>query len=241
LNVPLILAVAGVAMLIVAGGLLRSVGPGLRIGRLLGGTQQVAIDRALHIAGDNTRRYVKVTGRISSDEEFPDDQNRPLVFRRTRLEIRSNGSQWANVFDEREAVQFGVETRSDYIAVDDLALSEGLVVIPRVSVGNVSDLPADFGAEIPVGIDPATPVKLTIEQLSAVEQATIVGEPTLRDGRAIMTAGTSRPLIVTTLDQAAAMRVLAAGKRNRVVAGAISLGVAMGLFAGSIASFLVGI
>jgi len=240
-SLSVILALAGGAILLVAGLLLRSVGPRLRIGRLLSGTTLVPIDEAVEIASTDSPRYVRVTGRISSDEEFPDDQNRPLVFRRTRLEILGADRDWTIVLDEREAVRFGLETRSAYIAVDDVALGEGLVVIPRVSAGTVAELPTDMGAEIPPGTPPETPVRLTIEQVSAVEHATVVGRPVGGSkGAPTMTSERGRPLVVTTLEQAAAMRVLAGGRRGRVVAGAVGLGIGLGLIAASVAAFLMG-
>ncbi len=241
MTVAFILALAAVGLALISALVLRSVGSGLRIGRLLAGTRMVGIDEAIGLATAEPGRYVRITGRISSDEEFPDDQNRPLVFRRTRLEIGGGQRAWRPVFDEREAVPFGVESRSDYIGIDDVALANGLVVIPRVSLGVVGDLPADFGADLPPNTDPATPARLTIEQLSAVEHATAVGRVVLRDGVPTLTADANRPLIVTTLDQSAAMRLLARGKRQRVVAGAVGLATALGLLAGAIAAFVVGI
>lgn len=240
MSVAAILAVAGILLVIVAAVLLRSVGSGFRVGRLLGATPQVSIDDALDIAGADEPRYVRVTGRISSDEEFPDDQNRPLVFRRTRLAVRGAEGRWVNALDEREAVPFGVETRSSYIAVDDVALGDGLVVIARESAGRVSDLPADFGVDLPAGTDQTAPARLTIEQLSAVEQATVVGQPILRAGVAMMTAGFGRPLIVTTLEQPAAMRVLAHGRRGRVVVATAALALGIGLLVGAAVAFLLG-
>ena len=242
MTVALALALAAIGLALVSALVLRSVGPGLRIGRLLAGTRLIGVDEAIRLATTDPGRYVRVTGRISSDEEFPDDQNRPLVFRWTRLEIKGSGdANWRSVLDEREAVPFGVESRSDYLGIDDVALADGLVVIPRVSLGVVSDLPADFDAELPAGTDPATPARLTIEQLSAVEHATAVGRVELRDGGASLTADTNRPLIVTTLDQSAAMRVLARGKRQRVVMGSVGLAVSLGLLVGAVAAFVVGI
>ena len=89
---------------------------------------------------------------------------------------------WRTIADEREAVPFGVETRDAFIAIDESAIAEGLVAIPRESTGVLSDLPA----ELLEGIDdlpPAdTPARLVIEQLSAVEHATVCGTPVLRDG-----------------------------------------------------------
>jgi hypothetical protein len=240
-TVTVVLFVAAAVLAAASALSLRSVGSGLAIGRRLAGTRLVTIAEAIQLAADETGRYVRVTGRISSDEEFPDDQNRPLVFRRTRLEIQGSDRTWRAVFDEREAVPFGIEMRSDYLAIDDVALAEGLVVIPRVSLGVVGDLPADYRADLPPDSDPAMPARLTIEQLSAVEHATAVGRPTLKGGVATLTTDASRPLIVTTLEQGAAMRLLAHGKRHRVVFGTVGLAVALGLAAAAVAAFVIGI
>jgi hypothetical protein len=240
MNLAVVLVVTAAVVLLTGALVLRSVGSGLRIGRLLSGTRLVQIDEALEIATSGEERYVKVSGRMSSDEEFPDDQNRPLVFRRTRIEIGGPAGQWTTILDEREAVAFGVETRSAYIGIDDVALGEGVVVIPRVSTGVVSELPADFATDMPVGTNPQTPARLTIDQLSAVEHATVVGRPILQGGRPVITAGNGKPLIVTTLDQPSAMRVLAAGQRRRVVVGAVMLSAGLGLLAGAAIAFLIG-
>lgn len=240
MSLAALFALGGVLLLIVAAAVLRSVGSGFRIGRLLGAAARVSIDEALAIAEAGEATYVRVTGRISSDEEFPDDQDRPLVFRRTRLAVHGTDGRWLTILDEREAVPFGVETRSSYIAIDDTALGEGLVVIPRESVGRVSDLPPDLAADVPAGTDPAAPARLIIEQLSAVEQATIVGQPARRDGATWMTAGLGRPLIVTTLEQPAQMRVLAGGRRGRVVLATAVLALGLGLLAGAAIAFLLG-
>jgi hypothetical protein len=238
-TVAAVLALAAAVVAVLSALLLRSVGSGLRIGRLLAGTRLVGIDAAIQLAASEPGRYIRVTGRISSDEEFPDDQNRPLVFRRTRLEIRGADGVWRSVFDEREAVPFGLETRSDFIGIDDVALSDGLVVIPRISAGVVSDLPADLAADVPADTVPNTPARLTIEQLSAVEHATAVGRVSMRDGIPTLTGDPGRPLIVTSLEQGAAMRLLARGKRQRVVIGAVGVALALGLLAGSVAAFLI--
>ena len=236
--VPVGLALGG--LLLLAGGflLLRSIGPGFRVGRLLSATPEVEIDEALRAARAGEARYVRVSGRISSDEEFPDEKNRPLVFRRTRLRVRYPRERWTTVLDEREAVPFGVETRQSFIAADDAALGEGLVVMPRVSVGRVSDLPPDLGAYIPAGTAVDAEARLTIEQLSAVEHATVVGQPVVRDGKPMLTSGLGRPLIVAVLDQPAAMRVLAAGRRNRVVLAAVAFTFGLGMLAAAVVALV---
>ena len=225
--IPLALAAAGMACLLISALLLRSLGPGYRVGRLLAATPQTSIDEAISLAQAGTVAYVRVAGRITSDEEFPDDQDRPLVFRRTRIQVADSGG-WRVVLDDREAVPFGVESRSAYIAVDQAELGIGLVVIPRQADGVVADLPADLAAALPADLDPATPARLIVDQLSAVEHATVCGVPVADGQNAILRSGGGRPLIATSLEPAAAMRVLAGQNRGRVLlaAGLLLLGLA---------------
>jgi hypothetical protein len=243
MSVALVILAAGLIALPIGLFLLRSAGGGARLGRLLAGTTLVTIDEALELARADANRYVRVTGRITSDEEFPDDQDRPLVFRRTQVQVADAAApkgEWLSIVDEREAVSFAVETRSSAIAVDEAALTEGLVVIPRESIGVVADLPEELRAEIRGETRADQPARLLIEQLSAVEHATVCGVPVLRTGVATMTAGQGRPLIVTTLDQPDAMRLLARGNRGRVQMSAVVLSIGLGLVAIGVVGYVLG-
>src|SRR5690242_8928580 len=177
MTLPVVLGALGVAALAVALFLLRSLGPRFRLGRILSAAREVSIAEALELA---TQRpvYVRVTGRVTRDEEFPDENDRPLVFRRTLLEVATAPTKWRTVLDEREAVPFGVESRTDFIAIDQDALGDGLVAIPRVATGKVAELHGDM-ADAAKGVDPDSAAQLTFEQLSAVEQVTACGTPVL--------------------------------------------------------------
>lgn len=235
----LILAVAAAGCLIASALLLRAFGPRYRVGRLLAATPLVSIEEAAAFAADRPT-YVRVNGRISSAEEFPDEHNRPLVFRRKRIQVAAQKGAWSTVVDEREAVSFGVESRSAFIAVDEAALSDGLVVIPREADGIASDLPPDLAEALPDGHSLTMPTRLRIEQLSAVEHATVCGQPVTRDGMVMMTAGLGRPLIVTPLEQPAAMRILARDQRTRTMVVFALLVVGLGLAAGALVAFVLG-
>jgi hypothetical protein len=213
------LALAGGGSIFLALIMLRSLGPRFRLGRLLSAAPEVSLEEARALAGGEPV-YVRVGGRISSDEEFPDENDRPLVFRRTRLEAATAGNSWRVIFDEREGVPFGIESRSAFLAIDENVLGDGLVAIPRVATGRVAELHGDM-AQAAAGLEPDTPVRLTIEQLSAVEHVAVCGRPELREGKPTMTAGLGRPLIVTGLDRPAAMRLLASGARRRVAGAAL--------------------
>lgn len=219
--------------------LLRSLGARYRVGRLLASTPVATIDEALELAR-GPHAYVRVSGRISSDEEFPDENDRPLVYRRKRIEIADRPGSWRVVADEREAVPFGVERRSSFIAVDESAIGHGLVAIPREAAGRSSELPADMHDSLE-GLDPEAPARLVIEQLSAVEHATVCGVPLVRGGRAMLSAGLDRPLVITTLDVPDAIRLLAAPNRRRVLTAAGLLLAAVVLAALAVVAALSGL
>jgi hypothetical protein len=217
---PLIPLVAGLATLLVGVLVLRTYGPGYRVGRLLAATRSVTVAEALALA-PGPARYVRVSGRIDAEDEFEDDAHRPLVFRRTRLQLRS-GRSWVSFEDTRERVDFEIREGLDSIAVDDAALDAGLVVVPRESVGTA----ADVADRVPAGTPPTAPVRLRIDQVSSIEHAHVLGVPSLdAAGEPRMSAGLGRPLILTTLEPDEAMRVLTGGERRRpAIAAACMIG-----------------
>lgn len=240
--IGLLLAVAGTVAFVVGVVLLNRGGPGYRVGRLLSVAAPLSLDQIAAAARAGERRYVRTAGRVSSDEEFPDENDKPLVYRRQRLQARVDGREWSDVDDDRVAVPFGVEERGSFVAVDVDALGEGLVVVPRVAEGVASDLPPAYAQRLASPLPPATPVRLRVEQVSAVEQATIAGVPVVgADGQPMLTAGLGRPLIVTALEPDAAMRVLASERRGAVRAAAGLLVGGLALVAVGLVAFLVGI
>jgi hypothetical protein len=220
---PLVPIVIGLVALGVGVAILRSFGPGYRVGRSLAAAPLVSVAEALELAG-GPPRYVAVRGRIDAEDEFEDDAHRPLVLRRARIQLRSDRG-WTTVDEHRAVVDFGVREGLDAIGVDHVALDVGLVVVPRESTGFAADAPD----RIPPGTAPDTPMRLLVEQVSSVEHATVAGVPTLdpSSGEIRMTAGLSRPLILTTLERDEAMRVLTAEapRRPRLAAVAIVVGV----------------
>jgi hypothetical protein len=235
---PLLLIAAGLLALVTGVAVLRTFGPRYRVGRLLATTPRVSVDEARAIAAAGRRRYVRVDGRIDSDEDFEDTEHRPLVFRRTRLEARHT-TGWQAFEDRRERVAFHVNEGLSSILVDDAALDAGLVVVPRESVG----VAADLGDRVPAELPASTPVRARIEQVSSVEHAVVLGVPVVEaggGGEPRMTTGLGRPLVLTTLEPAEAMRVLTGGRTARprfaavLLAGGVVLaavGVAWGFLA----------
>lgn len=216
---------AGVGALVAAFVTLRSFGPRYRVGRLLAATPAVTVAEARQLAERGLTDYVRVSGRIDAEDPFEDADHRPLVLRRTRFVARS-GRGWTPFEDSRETVPFEIHEGLDAIGIDSAALGDGLVVIARESEG----LAGDIGDRAPAGLDPSTPVRAIIEQVSAVDHAIVIGVPAADgEGSAItMTAGRGRPLILTTLETDEAMRILAGGaNRPRFVAACLVAGAAL--------------
>ena len=207
---------AGLVALVAGWLLMQRLGARARVGRILASTQVVPVDEAVRLAG-GAPRYVGVGGRLDSDQEFYDEHERPLVLRRSRLELRA-GSRWRTVADHRQVAPFGLTGGLTSIAVDGEALDEGLIVVLRESLGNAGEIPD----RVPEGTAADTPARLRVELLSTVDHALALGVPTLGpDDRPILRAGLGRPLILTTLEPAEAMRLLAADHRTSTRAGAV--------------------
>jgi hypothetical protein len=199
--------------------LVRRLGARARIGRILASTPVVPADEAVRLASGRPR-YVGVGGRLDSDHEFLDENERPLIFRRSRIELRE-GSRWRTVTDNRQVVPFGLAGGLATIAIDGDALHDGLVVVVRESEGTAGEIP-DL---VPEGTPPSTPARLQVELLSTVDHALALGVPTLGpDGAPALRPGLGRPLVLTTLEPAEAMRVLAAGHRSSTRLGALLMG-----------------
>jgi hypothetical protein len=232
---PLLPLIAGFVALVAGAAVLRTFGPNYRIGRLLASTPEVSVAEARTLAGGRAR-YVRVQGRIDAEEEFEDDVHRPLVFRRTRLELQRDG-RWVAFEDRRERVPFEVRGGLDGIVVDDAALDTGLVVVPRESVGTA----ADVADRVPPATPPATPVRLRVDQVSSVEHAIVLGVPGLDPaGEPLLSAGLGRPLVLTTLDAEEAMRVLAEGRPRRILLATVCLAGGLLLITAALVLALVG-
>lgn len=225
---PLLLVAAGLVALAAGILVLRSFGSGYRIGRLLSATPAVPVSEAIELA-DGPPRYVAIAGRIDSEEDFEDDAHRPLVYRRVRLELGRGDParpRWEPVDEHAQAVPFEIRDGLAAIGIDSAALGDGLVVVPRESVGVAGDAPE----RVPAGVEPATPLRLRVEQVSSVEHAIALGVPrAMTDGSIRLTAGLGRPLILTTLERPEAMRILGGGRSGRPLLAALALAAGLAL------------
>ena len=218
---PLLLGAVGVVALGIAAAILRSFGPGYRIGRLLAVAPRVSIAEAVRLAESGRAGYVRIEGRIDSEAEWEDADHRPLVLRRTTFDWRPAGSggAWTPFDSNLEVVPFVIREGLDEITVDAGAATQdaagaalGLVTVPRESIGEARDIDAMAAA----GIDPRAQARLRVEHVSTVDHASVLGVPIRAAGGGFAIGpGMGRPLILSTLEGDEAMRALSGGATTR--------------------------
>jgi hypothetical protein len=216
--IPALLIAVGLLALVAGIGLIASFGTRLRVGRLLAGTRSVPLSDLAQAATGSAPPYVRVDGRIDSEEDFEDAAHRPLVFRRTLVQLRRPGlGTWRTVDESREAVPFTIGDASGEVTIDPADLADGLVVMPREAAGVASDLPD----RVPAGTPPQARVRVRVEQVSSVEHAIALGVPVARADGIQLRPAPNRPLILTTLEPPEAMRVLADGRQPLIRAAVV--------------------
>jgi hypothetical protein len=134
------------------------------------------------------------------------------------------------VIDTAErSLPFVVSDPSSSISIATADLADGLVVVERRWEGSVAELHA-AGREYQrpetaalvaalATSDPKRSARVGLEQISNLDRATAAGQ--LVDG--VLRAGAGRPLVVTTLERADALRLLGGEGRGRLASSTLAL------------------
>ena len=224
-------ALIGAALLVIGLLLSRRTDARTRAGQLLAGLSPISPTEALKIAalrGDSAP-YLAIKGSIDAPEIFEDEHHRPLVFRRERVSIADEGG-WRVIDTAERSLPFVVSDPSNSISIATTDLADGLVVVERRWEGSVAELHA-AGREYQrpetaalvaalATSDPTRGARVGLEQISNLDRATAAGQ--LVDGE--LRAGAGRPLVVTTLERADALRLLGGEARGRLVSSTLALG-----------------
>ncbi|NBW31593.1 MAG: hypothetical protein EBR48_02935 [bacterium] len=232
----------GVALIAVGLLLSRRTDVRTRAGQLLAGLSPVTPTEALRLAAlrGESSPYLAIKGSIDAVEIFEDENHRPLVYRRERVSIADEGG-WRVIDTTERSLPFVVSDPSSSISIATADIAEGLVVVERRWEGSVAELHA-AGREYQTpetaalvtalaASDPTRGARVGLEQISNLDRATAAGQ--LIDGQ--LRAGAGRPLVVTTLERAEALRLLGSEGRGRLASSTVALALmALGL------TFLIG-
>ena len=208
-----------------------------RVGQLLAGLSPISPTDALRLAAlrGASAPYLAIKGSIDAPEIFEDEHHRPLIFRRERVSI-ADEQGWRVIDEAVRSLPFVISDASSAINVSTADLGEGLVVVERRWEGSVAELHAagreyqsSETAERVAAIaasDPTRHARVGLEQISNLDRATAAGQ--LVDGE--LRAGAGRPLVLTTLERAEALRLLGSEGRGRLASSTAALALfALGL------------
>ena len=201
-----------------------------RSGQLLAGLSPISPTEALKLAAlrGDAAPYLAIKGSIDAPEIFEDENHRPLVYRRERVSIADEGG-WRVIDTAERSLPFVVSDPSSSISIATADLADGLVVVERRWEGSVAELhaagreyqspeTAALVAALAVS-DPTRGARVGLEQISNLDRATAAGQ--LIDGE--LRAGAGRPLVVTTLERAEALRLLGTEGRGRLASSTLAL------------------
>jgi hypothetical protein len=208
-----------------------------RAGQLLAGLSPISPTEALKLAAlrGDAAPYLAIKGSIDAPEIFEDENHRPLVYRRERVSIADEGG-WRVIDTAERSLPFVVSDPSSSISIATADLADGLVVVERRWEGSVAELhaagreyqspdTAPLVAALAVS-DPTRGARVGLEQISNLDRATAAGQ--LVGGE--LRAGAGRPLVVTTLERAEALRLLGTEGRGRLASSTLALALlALGL------------
>jgi len=222
--------IAGGALILLGLLLSRRTDARTRAGQLLAGLSPISPTEALKLAAlrGDAAPYLAIKGSIDAAEIFEDENHRPLVFRRERVSIADEGG-WRVIDTAERSLPFVVSDPSSSISIATADLADGLVVVERRWEGSVTELhaagreyqspeTASLVAALAVS-DPTRGARVGLEQISNLDRATAAGQ--LIDGE--LRAGAGRPLVVTTLERAEALRLLGAEGRGRLASSTLAL------------------
>ena len=231
------IALIGAALLVIGLLLSRRTDARTRAGQLLAGLSPISPTEALKLAAlrGESAPYLAIKGSIDAPEIFEDEHHRPLVFRRERVSIADEGG-WRVIDTAERSLPFVVSDPSTSISIATADLADGLVVVERRWEGSVAELHA-AGREYQsletaalvaalAASDPTRGARVGLEQISNLDRATAAGQ--LVDG--VLRAGAGRPLVMTTLERAEALRLLGTEGRGRLASSTLALALlALGL------------
>ena len=224
------IVIVGAALVVLGFFLSRRTDVRTRTGQLLAGLSPISPTEALRLAAlrSDAAPYLAIKGSIDAPEIFEDENHRPLVYRRERVSVTDEGG-WRVIDVAVRSLPFVVSDPSSAIRISTADLADGLVVVERRWEGSIAELHAasreyqrpETAALVAAlaASDPTRSARVGLEQISNLDRATAAGQ--LVNGE--LRAGAGRPLVVTTLDRADALRLLGGEGRGRLASSTLAL------------------
>ncbi len=244
---PVLLAVViGVIGVLVGTYLVRSSGANTSVGRRLAGARPIPLAELRDLASGDAlpRGAVRIEGRVRCADPLITPEGDRLALLHRDIELQSPTGEWRVVERIRESRPIDLWERMVSIPVDLSRLAEPLVAIPIVWEG----LPADLGpAQLPAVArltadgDPPQRARSTTRQVSLVDRLIVMGHPSRSADGSVRLDPPLGGYLATTVELDVAMRLLAGGRRTRMVSGFALAGAGVLVLALAAAALLIGL
>jgi hypothetical protein len=239
----LLVALAGAALLAVAGLLLRAVGSRPGLARRLAGPREVPVGRLLDDASPAELRTVRVAGRIRCRDPLRAEGGERLVAFHRDVEVRVGG-RWRTVERLRETRSFELWDHDGSLTVDPARAAEPLVAIPKVWRGDPAELEEPHASAVARLVErhgAAAEARATTRTINVTDHLLVLARPVREAGR-VRLEPPPGGYVISTLALDDAMRLLGGRHRRAVAVAVVGIGIGVALLAiGLVGAVLAGL
>jgi hypothetical protein len=218
---PLLLLVAGLAVLAAGAVAIRVSGAELGLARRLAGARQVRVGELLD-AETLPDRPLRVSGRIRCQRPIVTERDDRLVALHRDVQVKPPGSRWRSIERIRETRAFELWDHDGSLPLDPSLAAEPLVVIPHVWRGTTAELTHDthLAAVARLGGEGVSwPARSVTRMVSVVDRLLVLAIVERSGDGGVTLAPPRGGYVIAGLELDDAMRLLAGERRAFVLAG----------------------
>lgn len=212
--------------------------------RRLAGPRQLKVGELLD--GELPRRAIRVSGRVRCPDPLDTGDGEKLVAFHRDVDVRIAG-RWRSVERMRETRSFDLWDHNGSIPVDPALAAEPLVTIPKVWRGSADVLEephASAVARLQERYGPVEEARATTRTVAITDRLLIVGHAGRDQAGNVHLEPPPGGYLLTNLELADAMRILAGRSRRGATGGVIGIALAVVLVSiglvGALASLILG-
>jgi hypothetical protein len=222
--IPLLVMAVGGICLVVGALLVRSSGADTRAGRRLAGARAVALGDLRDLAQRDAlpRGPVRVHGRVRCANPIVTADGDQLALLHRDVELQLPSGRWRTVERLRDVRPIDLWERTASVSLDLAQLAEPLIAIPELWEGSPDELdPSHQPAVERIRTEAGQPqrARATSRRLMLVDHLIVLAVPSRAADGALRLDPPPGGYLATSVDLDVAMRLLAGGRRTRMIGG----------------------
>ncbi|MDQ2933488.1 MAG: hypothetical protein M3R49_00650 [Chloroflexota bacterium] len=223
-----VLVLAGLLLIGMGVGLVRTSGAHMGIGRRLGGAREVRVGDLVD-AAELPTRPVRVAGRVRCADPLRTAEEERLVAFHRDVEVKLPRDGWRSIERLRETRSFELWDHAGWLSIDPAQAREPLIVIPHVWSGSPEGLQEPHRSAIErlsARGDRPREARSTSRQLSVTDRLLVLARAHRAEDGQVVLRPPAGGYVISALALDDAMRLL--GGSHRPILGMGVLGIALG-------------